>query len=77
MLAPGQKSRGNREREGKRELVPMRWDLCRHGGKRRSRKRHPLSMHEPETLAEMFRSAFKRNRCLIRPRVVAGIEAGK
>ncbi len=32
------------EREGKRELIPMRWGSCRLGGKRQPRKRPLPSM---------------------------------
>jgi putative SOS response-associated peptidase YedK len=49
------------ERDAKRELVPMRWGLM-------TVKETPSTFNaRAETVAEkpMFRSAFKRSRCLI------------
>ena len=50
------------ERDGKRELVPMRWGLVPSWW----RKRQPIFNAHP-SIAEkpMLHAAFKRNRCLI------------
>jgi hypothetical protein len=55
------------EREGKRELVPMRWGLIPSWWKKTAKETPSTFNARAETVAEkpMFRSAFKRNRCLI------------
>jgi putative SOS response-associated peptidase YedK len=55
------------EREGKRDLVPMRWGLIPNWWKK-SAKEIPATFNaRAETVATkpMFRDAFKRNRCLV------------
>jgi putative SOS response-associated peptidase YedK len=55
------------EREGKRDLVPMRWGLVPSWRKKTAKETPSTFNARAETVAEkpMFRSAFKRNRCLI------------
>jgi putative SOS response-associated peptidase YedK len=55
------------EREGKRDLVPMRWGLVPSWWKKSVKETPSTFNARAETVAEkpMFRSAFKRNRCLI------------
>jgi putative SOS response-associated peptidase YedK len=55
------------EREGKRELVPMRWGLVPSWWKKTAKETPSTFNARAETVAEkpMFRSAFKRSRCLI------------
>jgi putative SOS response-associated peptidase YedK len=55
------------EREGKRELVSMRWGLVPSWWKKTAKETPSTFNARAETVAEkpMFRSAFKRNRCLI------------
>jgi len=55
------------ERESKRELVPMRWGLVPSWWKKKAKETPSTFNARAETVAEkpMFRSAFKRNRCLI------------
>ncbi len=55
------------DREGRRELVPMRWGLVPYFWKK-SLKEVPATFNaRAETVAEkpMFRDAFKRRRCII------------
>ena len=55
------------EREGKRELMPMRWGLVPSWWKKKAKETPATFNARAETLAEkpMFRDAFKRSRCLI------------
>jgi putative SOS response-associated peptidase YedK len=56
------------ERDAKRELVPMRWGLVASWWSKPLREMRIATFNaRAETIAEkpMFRSAFKRNRCLI------------
>jgi putative SOS response-associated peptidase YedK len=55
------------EREGKRELVPMRWGLVPWWWKKKAKEAPATFNARAETVAEkpMFRDAFKRSRCLI------------
>jgi len=55
------------EREGKRDLVPMRWGLVPSWWKKTAKETPSTFNARAETVAEkpMFRAAFKRNRCLI------------
>jgi putative SOS response-associated peptidase YedK len=55
------------EREGKRDLVPMRWGLVPSWWKKTLKETPSTFNARAETVAEkpMFRAAFKRNRCLI------------
>ena len=56
-----------RDREGRRELVSMRWGLVPYFWKK-SLKQAPASFNaRAETVAEkpMFRDAFKRRRCIV------------
>ena len=55
------------ERDAKRELVPMRWGLIPSWWKKKAKEAPSTFNARAETVAEkpMFRSAFKRNRCLI------------
>jgi putative SOS response-associated peptidase YedK len=55
------------ERGGKRELVPMRWGLVPSWWKKRAKDVPATFNARAETVADkpMFRSAFKRTRCLI------------
>ena len=50
-----------------RQLVAMRWDLCRGGGASRSKKWMATFNARAETVESkpVFRDAFKRTRCLI------------
>jgi putative SOS response-associated peptidase YedK len=54
------------ERGGKRELVPMRWGLVPSWWKKRAKDVPATFNARAETVADkpMFRSAFKRTRCL-------------
>jgi putative SOS response-associated peptidase YedK len=55
------------ERDSKRELVPMRWGLIPSWWKKTAKETPATFNARAETVAEkpMFRSAFKRSRCLI------------
>jgi putative SOS response-associated peptidase YedK len=55
------------ERDAKRELVPMRWGLVPSWWKKKAKETLSTFNARAETVAEkpMFRSAFKRTRCLI------------
>jgi putative SOS response-associated peptidase YedK len=55
------------ERDAKRELVPMRWGLVPSWWKKTAKEAPSTFNARAEIVAEkpMFRSAFKRNRCLI------------
>ena len=55
------------ERDAKREFVPMRWGLIPSWWKKTAKEAPSTFNARAETVAEkpMFRSAFKRNRCLI------------
>jgi putative SOS response-associated peptidase YedK len=55
------------ERDAKRELVPMRWGLVPSWWKKKAKETPATFNARAETVAEkpMFRSAFKRTRCLI------------
>jgi putative SOS response-associated peptidase YedK len=55
------------EHDAKRELVPMRWGLVPSWWKKTVKEAPSTFNARAETVAEkpMFRSAFKRNRCLI------------
>ena len=55
------------ERGGTRELVPMRWGLVPSWWKKKAKETPATFNARAESVAEkpMFRSAFKRNRCLI------------
>ena len=55
------------ERDAKRELVPMRWGLVPSWWKKTLKETPSTFNARAETVADkpMFRSAFKRNRCLI------------
>jgi putative SOS response-associated peptidase YedK len=55
------------ERDGKRELVPMRWGLIPSWWKKTAKEIPSTFNARAETVAEkpMFRAAFKRSRCLI------------
>ncbi len=55
------------ERDGRRELVPMRWGLMPSWWKKKAMETPATFNARAETVAEkpMFRAAFKRNRCLI------------
>ena len=55
------------ERDGKRELVPMRWGLIPSWWTKTAKETPATFNARAETVAEkpMFRSAFKRTRCLI------------
>ena len=55
------------ERDGKRELAPMRWGLVPSWWKKKAKETPATFNARAETVAEkpMFRAAFKRNRCLI------------
>jgi putative SOS response-associated peptidase YedK len=55
------------EREGKRDLMPMRWGLVPSWWKKTAKETPSTFNARAETVAEkpMFRAAFKRNRCLI------------
>ncbi len=55
------------ERDGKRELTPMRWGLVLFWWKKKAQETPATFNARAETVAEkpMFRVAFKRNRCLI------------
>jgi putative SOS response-associated peptidase YedK len=55
------------ERDTKRELVPMRWGLVPSWWKKKAKETPSTFNARAETVAEnpMFRSAFKRSRCLI------------
>jgi hypothetical protein len=55
------------ERDAKRELVPMRWGLVPSWWKKKAKETPATFNARAETVAEkpMFRSAFKRSRCLI------------
>jgi putative SOS response-associated peptidase YedK len=54
-------------RDGKRELLPMRWGLIPSWWKKKAKETPATFNARAETVAEkpMFRSAFKRARCLI------------
>jgi putative SOS response-associated peptidase YedK len=55
------------EREGKRDLVPIRWGLVPSWWKKTAKETPSTFNACAETVTEklMFRAAFKRNRCLI------------
>ena len=55
------------EREGKRELVSMRWGLVPWWWKKKAKEAPATFNARAETVAEkpMFRDAFRRSRCLI------------
>ena len=55
------------ERDGKRELMPMRWGLVPSWWKKKAKETPATFNARAETIAEkpMFRDAFKRSRCLI------------
>lgn len=55
------------EREGKRELVPMRWRLVPSWWRKKAKEAPSTFNARAETVADkpMFRDAFKRSRCLI------------
>jgi putative SOS response-associated peptidase YedK len=55
------------QRDAKRELVPMRWGLVPSWWKKKAKETPATFNARAETVAEkpMFRSAFKRTRCLI------------
>ena len=55
------------ERDGKRELVPMRWGLVPWWWKKKIKEMPATFNARAETVADkpMFRDAFKRSRCLI------------
>jgi putative SOS response-associated peptidase YedK len=55
------------ERDAERELVPMRWGLVPSWWKKKAKETPATFNTRAETVAEkpMFRSAFKRTRCLI------------
>jgi putative SOS response-associated peptidase YedK len=55
------------EREGKRELVPMRWGLVPSWWKKKAKEAPATFNARAESVAEkpMFRDAFKRSRCLV------------
>ena len=55
------------EQDGKRDLAPMRWGLVPSWRKMKSKEAPATFNARAETVAEkaMFRTAFKRNRCLI------------
>jgi putative SOS response-associated peptidase YedK len=55
------------EREGRRELVPMRWGLVPSWWKKKAKEAPATFNARAESVAEkpMFRDAFKRSRCLI------------
>jgi putative SOS response-associated peptidase YedK len=55
------------ERDGRRELAPMRWGLVPSWWKKKAKETPATFNARAETVAEkpMFRAAFKRNRCLI------------
>lgn len=55
------------ERDSKRELVPMRWGLVPSWWKKKAKETPSTFNARAETVAEkpMFRTAFKRKRCLI------------
>src|SRR5215467_13365705 len=55
------------ERDGKRDLVPMRWGLVPWWRKKKIKEMPATFNARAETVAEkpMFRDAFKRSRCLI------------
>jgi hypothetical protein len=55
------------ERDAKRELVPMRWGLVPSWWKKKAKETPSTFNARAETVASkpMFRSAFKRTRCLI------------
>jgi putative SOS response-associated peptidase YedK len=55
------------ERDAKRELAPMRWGLVPSWWKKKAKETPATFNARAETVAEkpMFRSAFKRTRCLI------------
>ena len=55
------------ERDGKRDLVPMRWGLVPWWWKKKGKEMPATFNARAETVATkpMFRDAFKRNRCLI------------
>ena len=57
------------ERSGKRDLVPMRWGLIPNWWKKTTKEIPATFNARAETVATkpMFRDAFKRSRCLIRP----------
>jgi putative SOS response-associated peptidase YedK len=55
------------EREGRREMVPMRWGLVPSWWKKKAKEAPATFNARAESVAEkpMFRDAFKRSRCLI------------
>jgi putative SOS response-associated peptidase YedK len=55
------------ERDGQREILPMRWGLIPWWWRKTPKEAGPTWNARAETVAEtrMFRDAFKRNRCLI------------
>jgi putative SOS response-associated peptidase YedK len=55
------------ERDGKRELTPVRWGLVPSWWKKKAKETPATFNARAETVAEkaMFRAAFKRSRCLI------------
>ena len=55
------------ERDGKRELVPMRWGLIPSWWQKTARETPSTFNARAQTVTEkpMFRAAFKRTRCLI------------
>ena len=55
------------ERDGKRDLVPMRWGLVPWWWKKKAKETPATFNARAETVATkpMFRDAFKRKRCLI------------
>ena len=55
------------ERDGKRDLVPMRWGLVPWWWKKKAKETPATFNARAETVASkpMFRDAFKRKRCLI------------
>ena len=55
------------ERAGKRELMPMRWELVPWWWKKKAKEAPATFNARAETVAEKptFREAFKRSRCLI------------
>jgi putative SOS response-associated peptidase YedK len=66
-ICPTQKIDTVIDRDGKRDLVPMRWGLVPSWWKKTAKETPSTFNARAETVAEkpMFRSAFKYNRCLI------------